>query len=63
METYAAEIVNGVVTQVIVGDAPWATERLGGFWVDTDTLVGIGWTWDSTNGFQPPVVIEEPSPE
>lgn len=63
METYAAEIVDGVVNYVIVGEASWATERLGGFWVDTDTLVGIGWTWDSTNGFQPPVVIEEPSPE
>ena len=57
METYAAEIVNGVVTQVIVGDAPWATERLGGFWVDTDTLVGIGWTWSESEGFK------EPSPE
>lgn len=59
METYAAQIENGVILQVIVGDASWATERLGGFWVDTDTLVGIGWTWDETNGFQPPAPPEE----
>jgi hypothetical protein len=54
METYAAEIIDGVVNQVIIGDAPWAIERLGGFWVDTDVLVGIGWTWDEVNGFLPP---------
>lgn len=62
METYAAEIVDGKVSQVIVGDAPWANEKLGGFWVDTDTLVGIGWTWSQQDGFQPPV-YEEPTPE
>jgi hypothetical protein len=62
METYAAEIVNNVVNYVIVGDASWATERLGGFWVDTDTLVGIGWTWDSVNGFAPHTA-EEPVSE
>lgn len=60
METYAAEIVDGIVTQVIVGDASWAIERLGGQWIDSDTLVGIGWTWTSADGFSPPV---EPSPE
>jgi hypothetical protein len=59
METYAAQIENGVILQVIVGDALWATERLGGFWVDSDTLVGIGWTWDEINGFQPPASPEE----
>lgn len=52
-ETYAAQIVDGTVTQVIVGTAEWANDRLGGTWIDTDTLVGIGWTWDETNGFQP----------
>lgn len=57
-EVYAAEIVDGVVIRVIVGDASWATDRLGGFWIDTDTLVGIGWTWDEVNGFQPPVMTE-----
>lgn len=59
METYAAEIIDNIVVRVIVGNAEWAVKRLGGFWVDTDTLVGIGWSWDSTNGFQPPVQPEE----
>lgn len=59
METYAAEIIDGLVTQVIVGDASWAIERLGGQWVDSDTLVGIGWTWTSAGGFSQPV--EPPS--
>jgi hypothetical protein len=54
METYAAQIQNGVVQQVTVGNAEWCIDRLGGLWVDTGTLVGIGWTWDETNGFQPP---------
>ena len=57
-EIYAAHIDNGIVTQVIVGTAEWATDRLGGLWVDSDTLVGIGWLYDETNGFQPP----EPEP-
>lgn len=63
METYAAEIVNGVVTQVIVGDATWAMERLNGLWVDINALVGIGWAWTETDGFVPPVVVEEPASE
>jgi hypothetical protein len=49
---YAAQIENGVVTQVIVGDAEWASDRLGGTWVGTEKLVGIGWTYDD-NGFRP----------
>jgi hypothetical protein len=57
MRTYAARIEDGTVTQVIVGDATWANSRLDGDWVDTDTLVGIGWTY--TDGtFTPP-----PTPE
>jgi hypothetical protein len=43
MRTYAAKLENGEVTQVIVGDAQWATENLGGQWVDSPTKVGIGW--------------------
>jgi hypothetical protein len=54
METYAAEIINGTVNQIIVGEALWATQKLGGFWVDTDILVGIGWTWNEEDGFLPP---------
>jgi hypothetical protein len=55
--TYAAQVTDGTVTQVIVGDATWANSRLDGTWVDTATLVGIGWTY--TDGtFTPP-----PTPE
>jgi hypothetical protein len=57
-ETYAVQIENGIVVQVIVGTAEWATTRLGGFWVDSETVVGIGWTWDQTKGFQPPIIEE-----
>lgn len=57
-ETYAANIVGGVVTQVTVGTAQWCIDWLGGLWVDSDTLVGIGWTWDEINGFQPPAPPE-----
>ena len=58
-ETYAARIVDGEVVQVIVGTAEWATHRLEGLWIDSNTLVGIGWTWDETNGFQPPEALPE----
>jgi hypothetical protein len=55
--TYAAQVTDGTVTQVIVGTADWANSRLDGTWVDTPTLVGIGWTY--TDGtFTPP-----PAPE
>jgi hypothetical protein len=40
---YAAKVEGGTVTQVIVGDADWAVSRLGGVWLPSDTLVGIGW--------------------
>jgi len=41
--TYAAQVEDGRVVQVIVGDAAWANSRLDGTWVDSPTLVGIGW--------------------
>lgn len=59
METYAALIDNGIVTQVVVGNAELCIERLGGFWVDSDKPVWIGGTWDDVNGFQPPAPPEE----
>jgi hypothetical protein len=61
MEVYGAKIENGIVSEVIVGTASWAVDRLGGLWINSDTLVGIGWTWDEINGFQPPTVdqVEE----
>jgi hypothetical protein len=40
---YAAQVEDGTVVQVIVGTADWATTRLGGVWLDSDMLVGIGW--------------------
>jgi len=53
MNTYAAQVTDGTVTQVIVGTADWANSRLDGTWVDTPTLVGIGWAY--TDGtFTPP---------
>ena len=42
---YAAQVTDNLVTQVIVGDATWANERLDGTWVDSLTLVGIGWAY------------------
>lgn len=49
---YACKIEDGVVTQVIVGSSDWASENLGGFWVHSDTKVGIGWLWDEQNGLR-----------
>ena len=43
MNTYAAQVEDGTVVQVIVGTADWANARLDGTWVDSPTLVGIGW--------------------
>jgi hypothetical protein len=45
MRTYAAHIVDNQVTEVIVGTAEWATDNLGGQWVDSPVKVGIGWTF------------------
>ena len=59
---YAAEIVDGMVTQVIVGDAAWATDRLGGMWMDSADLVGIGWAY-SDGQFTPPVYPDADSEE
>jgi hypothetical protein len=56
---YAAEILDGTVTQVIVGDPAWATENLGGEWVGSDTKVGVGWLWDGV-ALTPPL---SPEPE
>lgn len=57
--SYAAQIEAGIVVQVIVGDAEWATEFLGGTWVDSAEKVGIGWTWNEQDGFRP----SQPSPD
>jgi hypothetical protein len=54
--TYAAHIVDGVVAQVIVGTADWATDNLGGTWVDSPHKVGTG--WELVDG-----VIRPPAPD
>lgn len=51
---YAAKIESGVVTQVIVGDASWARDRLGGVWEPSDHKLGIGWTFTVAERFRPP---------
>jgi hypothetical protein len=44
-ECYCAQIIDGVVSRVIVcEDDSWAAEHLGGEWLCThERLVGIGW--------------------
>jgi hypothetical protein len=52
---YAAELDdNNMVLRVIVGTAQWATDNLGGTWVDTEHKAGAGWTYDGTNIIPPP---------
>lgn len=50
---YAAQVTDGRVTQVIVGTAAWASDRLGGVWQDSSTKVGIGWE-QFEGGLRPP---------
>jgi len=45
---------HGVVEQCIVGTAEWATERLGGTWVNTELKVSAGWTYSPEEGFRSP---------
>ena len=73
--TYAARIEDGMVVQVIVGDAGWAADRLGGVWLDSPTKVGVGWqqfdgglrppapfpSWVWDDGWQPPVEQTDPA--
>lgn len=57
MNEYAARIDDGVVTQIIVGTAEWATDNLGGTWVQATTEIGVGWTWDGFEFSAPAVTI------
>jgi len=57
---YAAELNNNdEVTRVIVGTALWATEHLGGTWVDTPDKVGPGWVFDGENIVPPEPNLSE----
>ncbi len=52
--SYAAELNgSGRVTRVIVGSAEWATDNLGGVWIDSDDKVGAGWE-RYEGGLRPP---------
>jgi hypothetical protein len=57
MRTYAAQIEDDTVVEVIVGTAEWAASRLGGMWVGSDVKVGIGWL--VLDG----VIVPPPTPE
>jgi hypothetical protein len=59
MKTYAAHIEHDTVTQVIVGNAAWAVEHLGGEWVDSPVKVGIGWLL-ADGEIVPPPAPDEP---
>ena len=43
---YAIKLKDGCVQQVIVGSSSWAVDNIGGEWIDSDVVVGIGWMWD-----------------
>jgi hypothetical protein len=63
VNTYAAQVTDGTVTQVIVGTADWANQRLNGTWVDTVTLVGIGWTYTDGTFTPPPAPQIDEAPD
>jgi hypothetical protein len=60
---YAAELdENNFVMRVIVGNAEWAIENLGGSWVDSEDKVGPGWIYEDGD-INPPVYEEVEFPE
>lgn len=61
MNTYAARIEDGTVTQVIVGDPAWAADRLGGTWLPSAVKVGVG--WHVQDGLIVPPPTPEPGPD
>lgn len=62
MTQYAAQILDSIVTWVILADYVWANENLDGDWVDCTTENGEpaaseGFTYDSTTQtFTAPIV-------
>ena len=59
---YAAHIEHDTITQVIVGNAAWAVEHLGGQWVDSPVKVGIGWLLVDGE-IVPPEPVESDEPD
>lgn len=65
MNSYAAEVNTGTVSQVIVGDFVWANENLNGEWVDCtcgdNPCAAPGYTYDpATETFTaPPAPVEQ----
>lgn len=53
MNKYAAQVEEGIVVQVIVGNPEWASSQLGGQWHGINSKVGIGWSYDNADGFRP----------
>jgi hypothetical protein len=59
MKTYAAQILDNIVIEIIVGDYVWANENLEGEWVDcTDNgelVAAVGYIYDPVaQTFTPP---------
>lgn len=46
-------VIDGIVVDGIITNAQWASDNLGGFWIDTDTPAWVGGAWDEINGFRP----------
>ena len=66
MKNYCALVVNGTVTEIIVGDFDWVTANLDGDWHDLGgepLTVAIGWLYDAANDTfvapPPPVEVDE----
>jgi hypothetical protein len=67
-QTYFAQVIDGVVTDVRVVTAEFMAanpDRYPGTWVETfigvegKTYAGVGYTWDGTNFVAPPPPVEE----
>jgi len=57
---YAVQIEQDTSVRIIVGRSEWANVYLDGTWVDSDVLVGIGWTYTDGTFTPPPAPDEAP---
>lgn len=53
---YAAQLVESVVQQVIVGDVEWASSRIGGDWHPASADVSVGYSFVDGE-FRPPATF------